>query len=157
MGRSDSKRGRRVAMAGAGLATAAAPFILGQQVAAAAQTSASDIETIRFIKEDDHFITECTASLSTVHNTDDPNQPSLSFTTGLTDGPGCLDVGIQVTASYKDQDGITRTADFAATSTSSGTVRGAYTNTTVTAQYFWFSCDSTQSSRCSVTLTASPK
>jgi hypothetical protein len=61
-----------------------------------------------------------------------------------------------MTASYKDQDGITRTTEVTSGGAPVAVVQGAYTNTTVSADVLWDDCDGTQSP-CGFSLTASPK
>jgi hypothetical protein len=149
--------GRRMAMAAAGLMTAAPPLFLGQQPAGAAETTDQDSAALTFVTDSGATVT-CTGLVSATHDTDVANQPELRFGTGLS-GPGsCFEiVFITATASYKDQDGITRTARFVTSDTSSVTIQGAYTNTTVSVNYDWVNCDETQSATCEVTVTASPK
>src|SRR4051794_2926737 len=150
------RRGRRMAMAAAGLATAA-PLLLGHQVAGAAQTTASDEDRLTFVTLSGQAVT-CTASISARHDTDDPNQPKLIFSSSVGGVASCInDVGTEVTATYRDSEGVTRTVTYRHAGTTQGSITGAYTATTVSARVSWSDCDASQSATCDLTVTASPK
>jgi hypothetical protein len=151
------RRGRKMAMAAAGLATAATPLLFGQQVAGAAVTTADDEESLTFVTQGGATVT-CTASVIAVHDTDNADQPRLEWNTSLTGDAECFDDFLTfVTATYNDSEGVTRTATFSASGATGGGVTGAYTATSVSANVNFRNCDSTQSTSCEVTMTASPK
>jgi hypothetical protein len=144
-------------MAAAGLATAATPFVLGHQAAGAAETSASDSETLQFVTFSGAEL-ECTGFLTVVHDTDDGNQPALKWNLGLDGDDECRDAyTTDTTASYKDGQGTARTTNVFALGLSVGDVRGAYTNTSVTTVLRFDNCDPFHGLPCSMTLRASPK
>jgi len=150
------RRGRRVALAAGALATAA-PLLLGAQAAGAAQTTASDEERLTFVNLSGQPVT-CTASITATHDTDDRNQPKLIFSSVVGSLSSCInDVSTQVTASYKDSEGVTRTVTYGHIGTTTGSITGAYTATTVSARVSFADCDASQSATCAVTVTASPK
>ena len=144
-------------MTAAGVATAAAPLLFGQQVAGAAETTATDRGSIEFVTNSGTTV-RCDASLTAVHDTDDPNQPVLRWGMNL-GGAGCFDgLSTRTTATYKGDGGTTRRSQALATDgPSSGFVEGAYTGTSVTTVFTWLSCNPDASGACSLTLTASPK
>jgi hypothetical protein len=72
------KRGRRLAMTAAGLATAATPLLLGQQAAGAAQTEARDEASLTFVDNSGQAVT-CGVEVNAQHNTDDASQPTLTW------------------------------------------------------------------------------
>jgi hypothetical protein len=149
--------GRRVALAAAGLATAAAPLLLGQEVAGAAATEAHDEQALTFVTSTDETIT-CTVSVDAFHNTDNANQPTLAFVTGISEPEACFEsLTTVLTASYKDSEGVTRTVNYEAGGTTGGTITGAYTATSVRAAVHFNNCDPNESASCDVTVTASPK
>jgi hypothetical protein len=138
---------------------AAAPLIFFQQAAGAAVKSASDSDSLQFVTTDGVLI-ECGISITATHNTNDAAQPRLSFTTGTAGGNTRCGTHalLEVVATYKDENGKTRSAAFAVfNQTSSGIIQGAYTAPTVTLTAEYFNCDPEQSNNCSVTVTASPK
>jgi hypothetical protein len=152
------RRGRRMAMAAAGLATAAAPLVLGQQPAGAAVTTANGGKTWVLVTSSGAFV-ECTATLSATHNTDDPNHPRLSFGTGFGgQSAACFDIETSITATYKDSEGVLRTVDFSLfAGPTGGNIDGAYTATSVRADFHYKDCDPNRNASCDVTVTASPK
>jgi hypothetical protein len=141
------KRGRRLAIAAAGLA-AAAPFLIGQQVAGAAVTSAAENKRLTFVDDNGQTLT-CDVGVNGLHDTDDRGQPKL-FWGGSRIGSGCFDIAFtDVTVTYKDSEGVGRTLRFGTyDDVPSGSVTGAYNFTT---------CDERRSATCTVSLTASPK
>jgi hypothetical protein len=150
------KRGRMMAMAAAGFATAAAPFVLGQQAAGAAETTATDQGSLQFVTFSGATV-QCNASLTAIHDTDNPNQPELRWGMEL-EGAGCFDgLTTRTTATYKDEGGTTRSSQALTFELSSGFVQGAYTDTSVTTVFGFDNCDPQRSGACSITLTASPK
>jgi hypothetical protein len=142
-------------MAAAGLMTAATPLVLGQQPAGAAVTTDDDEAEITFETRSGGQTITCLAQLEVVHDTDDADQPELSVSPSLS-GPvaACTDTVTRVTATYKDQDGITRTSTVDGLGAPGLVVQGAYSATSATVHFFYDDC---QSSTCDVTLTASPK
>jgi hypothetical protein len=151
------KRGRHAAMVATGLMTAATPLVLGQQPAGAAVTSDHDEAEITFVTESGGQEITCFADLEAIHDTDQPDQPVFEISPSLSGPQGaCIDVVVRITASYKDQDGITRTTTVDGTGAPVIVVQGAYTNTTATVDFSYGDCD-TSSSSCGVILTASPK
>lgn len=144
-------------MTAAGLATAALPLLFGQQVAGAAVTTAQDEQGLTFVTGTGQTIT-CTSSLETTHNTDNANQPRLEWRTLLSGAQACFEaIATDITATYKDSEGVTRTLHSGARSVTAGSVSGAYTATSVRADVHFFNCEPQQSASCDVTLTASPK
>jgi hypothetical protein len=152
------RRGRSMAMAAVGLAAAGAPFVLGQQVAGAAESVASDSGSLQFVTFSGATV-ECGAALTAIHDTDFPDQPELSWFTGLSGDGSCFeDFSTASTATYKDEGGTTRRSHFFAAGTASGNIQGAYDDTSVTTVFNFDNCDPEQSGgQCSITLTASPK
>jgi hypothetical protein len=145
-----------MAMVGAGLATAASPFILAQQPAGAAVTNAFDRESTTF--QASGTTVECTAHLTAVHDTDNPDQPVLSWTTSMGGDEACRDdFEIFVAVTYKDEAGTARSSQMYAESLTFGHISGAYTDTSVTTLFRFRNCDTMPSPECDVTLTASPK
>ena len=151
------KRGRRAGLAAVGLLTAGTPLVLGAQPAGAAETFDEDEVELTIVTESGGDTIECFAHLTAIHDTDDADQPTFDFGVGVGgDTAACIDTAVTMTASYKDQDGITRTTTVSSTGGPAAVVQGAYTNTTVTAEVFWSDCDTTVAV-CEATLTASPK
>jgi hypothetical protein len=153
------RHGRRMAMAAAGLATAATPFVLGHQSVGAAESTAFDEDSLQFVTFSGATI-ECTATLGATHDTDDPNQPELRWGMGIVGGDVSLcqeALSTSSTATYKDEGGTTRTARFAASGVGVGAIQGAYDDTSVTTNFIFGNCDPEQSDECILTLTASPK
>jgi hypothetical protein len=149
------RRGRRMAMAAAGLATAAAPFVFGQQASGAAETTATDQGSLQFVTFSGATV-QCNATLTAVHDTD-TNQPELRWGMML-NGAGCFEaLFTTTTATYKDEGGTTRSSQARASSLSTGFVQGAYSGTSVTTVFAFDNCDPQTSGACSITLTASPK
>jgi hypothetical protein len=148
-----------MAMAVAGLAAAAAPFVLGQQSVGAAPSTASDEDSLQFVTLSGATI-QCNASMQATHDTDDPNQPELGWTMGL-GGSSTLcfeNFTTLATATYKDVGGPTRRSQHFSPGLAAGTIQGAYTDTSVTTVFAFGNCDPAQSGgQCSITLTASPK
>ena len=144
-------------MAAAGLLTAATPFVLGQQAAGAAVTTDEDAAEVTFVTRSGGQTITCLADVFATHDTDDADQPELQISSSLS-GPqvACIDAVGRITATYEDQDGITRTARVDATGAPGLVVQGAYTGTSVTVHFFWNDCE-TSVSVCEATLTASPK
>ena len=152
------RHGRRMAMAAAGLATAATPLLFGQEVAGAAVTAADDSVSLTFVTNNTGQTVTCTASLDARHDTDNSSQPELTWATGLEGVPACFEsFSSFVTATYKDSEGVTRTVTGSAFKTTSGSATGAYTATSVRADITFFNCDFSRSAACDVTLIASPK
>src|SRR3954452_11916931 len=149
------RRERRMAIAAAGLATV--PLLLGHQVAGAAQTTAHDEDRLTFVTSSGQAVT-CTASISARHDTDDPNQPELIFSSLVGGVAPCInDVATEVTATYRDSEGVTRTVTYSHLGTTQGSITGAYTATTVSTRVSWSDCDANQRATCDLTVTASPK
>ncbi len=144
-------------MAAAGLATAAGPLLFGHQVAGAAQTTDSEEKRLTFVTSSGQAVT-CTASITARHDTDDPNQPKLIFSSSVGTFAPCInDVSTDVTATYRDSEGVKRTVNYSHLGTTQGSITGAYSATTVSAHVFWSDCDASQSATCELTVTASPK
>jgi len=145
-------------MAAAGLATAAvAPLVLGQQPAGAAETNASDQDSITFQAFGGATV-ECTVHLTAGHSTANPEQPRVDWSTSMGGDPACRDdFELFTTVRYEDEGGTTRTAQFTSESLSFGSINGAYTGTSVTTLFRFVNCDPDPSAGCDVTLTASPK
>ena len=144
-------------MAAAGLATAAGPLLFGHQVAGAAQTTDSEEKRLTFVTSSGQAVT-CTASVSATHDTDNPNQPKLIFSSSVGSVAPCInDLSTEVTATYHDSEGVTRTVNYDHLGTTRGSITGAYTATTVRTRVTWFDCDASQSATCELTVTASPK
>ena len=151
------KGGRRVAMAAAGLATVATPFVVGQTGAAAAESQAIAGGDLTFVATGGQTVT-CHADLIVVHDTDDQTHPALAFNTFLSGAGPCLqDLRTTTTASYRDADGRAQTSVVTALETTAGRIGGAYGPTSVTTVVQYMSCDEAQSESCSLTLKASPK
>jgi hypothetical protein len=151
------RRGRRAAMAAAGLMTAASPLLLGQQVAGAAVTSANDEDSLTFVTDSGQPLT-CTTSVTAQHNTDNRNQPALTWSSGRS-GQGCFEnVFTALTVTYKDSEGVTRTLSYGTFDAGpSGTITGAYSATSVRSDVHFFNCDEGRSATCDITVVASPK
>ena len=151
------KRGRKAAMAAAGLATAAAPFVLGQHAAEAAQSRKEAAGTIEFVNRDGTTV-ECDAQLTATHDTDDPNRPELRWDMSVSGNDfSCLEVSVEATASYKDKDGTTQQSSFAAAAPIRGSIARAYSPTSVRLSVRFFECDPIHELPCTLTITASPK
>jgi hypothetical protein len=142
----------------AGLMTAVAPFVMAQQPAAAATTTASSHAALTFVDTGGQTVT-CTVSDDAVHNTDSPNQPYVVVSSGLSGGSSdCFEsVLLTITTSYNDKSGVRRTTTSSAFATSTLKVEGTYPtiSTTVTASYF--NCDSSRSATCTIATQAAPK
>jgi hypothetical protein len=144
-------------MAAAGLATAAAPFVLGQGAAQAAQTSAQDSELLQFVT-DEGVLINCTASVTAYHDTDDPNNPEMRIYTSVSGDNDCGDGFLTTTtATYRDVKGTPQRTTVSSFGVQSGTYANAKTNTSVRVEVVFLNCDESQGLECSITLTASPK
>jgi hypothetical protein len=153
------RRGRRLAMTAAGLATVASPLLFGQQTAGAAQTEAEDEASLTFVDNSGQPVT-CTVGMFARHNTDDADQPTLTWSTTRVGQPqGCYGTAVTaLTANYKDSEGVIRRSTYTTfDDTLIGTVTGAYTATSVRMDTFFLNCDESRSATCEVTVTASPK
>ena len=150
------RRGRRLAMTAAGLATAATPLLLGQQAAGATIPPPSDQKTLDFVTRAGERLS-CRVSLYVTYH-DGPDQPQLLWATVM-DGPtGCVDdFATGVTATYKDSEGVVQTVTSLGPGETGGSVTGAYPATSVSANVYFHNCDSVQSPSCSVTVAGSPK
>jgi hypothetical protein len=145
-------------MAIAGLATAASPFLIGQQAAGAAVTRAGDFQT-RNLVTDAGGVMRCSVGLETTHNTDNADQPFFEFVAIVGGDGGCTDsVSHAGTARYRDEGGRLRTTRFGGYLALAGNIQGAYTSTSVTVVSTFINCDeSNGTADCQVTVTASPK
>jgi hypothetical protein len=144
-----------MAMAAAGLVTAALPVLIDQQGAGAAVTTASQSKFLTYRRDGVSYT--CTVTLYATHNTDVEGHPRLEVAFGLDGPPDCANLLASVTESFTDADGVSRTSAHSAGALIYGSVDGAVTNTSVTANILFLGCPSTPSSNCSLTLTASPK
>jgi hypothetical protein len=145
-------------MAIAGLATAASPFLIGQQAAGAAVTRAGDSQT-RNLVTDGGGVMRCSVGLQTTHNTDNAGQPVFEFLAIVGGDGGCTDsVAHAGTARYRDEGGRLRTTAFGGYLALAGNIQGAYTSTSVTVVSTFNNCDeSNGTADCQITVTASPK
>jgi hypothetical protein len=150
-----TKRRRSGARIGAGLLLAASPLIIGQQAAGGAVTEAEDEAILEFV-DYDGVLNECRSVLAASHNTNDPNHPELLVGLGLAviSGPSCFDVGSTIEATYKDDDGVRRSAlvggDFLQ-------LDGAYSEISVSLTARYTQCDPVHELPCEVELHAAPK
>ena len=145
-------------MAIAGLATAASPFLIGQQAAGAAVTQAGDSQT-RNLVTDAGGVMRCSVGLDTTHNTDNADQPFFEFVAIVGGDGACTDsVSHEGTARYRDEGGRLRTTRFVGYLALGGNIQGAYTSTSVTVVSSFDNCfEINGSADCQITVTASPK
>jgi hypothetical protein len=154
-------RGHKLAMTAVGLATAATPFLIGQEVAGAAQTTASADGSLTFARQSDNAEVTCRAILSALHNTDDPDHPYVLVTEtfGYTTGHEreCFDdTFVTLTVTYRDANGRTQTTESRA-GPGSLRVGGAKSNVSVRMDTYYSDCDADVSESCDNIVTASPK
>ena len=147
-----AKRWQKMAMA-AGLA--AMPLLVFQQPAEAAETRAVVSGFLDFVTFGGAPV-HCEGLVDATHNTDNPDQPLLTWSTEATSGSDC-GAFFHITATYKDENGTTRMVRYTSPATSFGGVDGAYSPTSVTLEIDYAQCDPEQSSTCTLTVTASPK
>ena len=90
-------------------------------------TNASDRDSLTFEAFGGATL-ECTARLTAVHSTDDPDQPRLEWTLGLGGDEPCRDrFETFTTVTYRDEGGTTRTTESFAEAVTTGSIQGAYT------------------------------
>jgi hypothetical protein len=134
---------------------AAMPLLLLHQPAQAAETVDVESGSLDFLTFDGRPVS-CQGTVDAAHNTDNPDQPLLTWSTDSTAGSDC-GAFFHIIATYKDENGTTRSVRYTAPATSFGGVDGAYSPTTVTLEIDYTQCDPEQSATCTLTLTASPK
>jgi hypothetical protein len=137
---------------------AAAPVAAMQQPAAAAQNSVEGTASLTFVT-DTGGVATCTVTDDATHNTDDPNQPYIIMTSGLSGGDSaCFDfVSLTITVSYKDKGGVRRTAVSNGFATSSLQIGGVYSGITTSVRADFFGCNPSASATCNTTAVANPK
>jgi hypothetical protein len=144
---------RRKAVLAAGVA--AVPLVLLQQPAGAAETQAVKSGSLDFIAFDGRPI-HCSALVDAVHDTDDAEQPLLSWSTEADTGPDC-EGSFKIIATYEDVNGTGHQVRYTTTATSFGGVNGAFAPASVTLEIDYAQCDPELSTSCTLALTASPK
>jgi len=149
-----TRRTRGAALAATGLLAAVAPLFAGQSPAGATVYEGFKQTPLTFIDTSGSGVT-CTLDNFSHHNTNDPDQPYIDVSLAI-DGPAeCQDLSFtEVDVSFKDKDGVKRTAFALGTGM---VVHGAYSAvmTSVSARYR--ACDETKSASCLATAETSTK
>jgi hypothetical protein len=149
------RRRRRMAMAAAGLATVAAPLVLGQQAAGAAANTVTGSSSITFTGLDRQTVT-CTVNLRATHDTDLNELDAFATSSG--NGPSCRsDVLFVLTLSMKDEDGDLRQAEGQAYNSEYVWADHAVSSTSATVVAYFNDCDFGSNPSCQASVTVSPK
>jgi hypothetical protein len=136
-------------------AVAVTSFLLFQPPAGAAEHTAIESGYLDYLNFEGRPI-RCEATVDAVHNTDDADAPLLTWSIDATGGEDCAG-SYKVIATYKDENGRTRSVRYTATEPTFGGVDGAYTATSVTLEIDYTACHPEQNDTCTLTVTASPK
>jgi hypothetical protein len=153
------RRARRGRMLAAGLMTVAVPLIGWQRPASAAMTEDTQTKSLTFVSTQvtGQQAATCTLLVDAGHNTNNANDPIASMAWSLSGSPNslCTDADVRSEITFKDRDGVTRTAT--TTDGSNLTVSGAVSGIRATSSAFFKDCDPTRSATCTLDVTAAPK
>jgi len=149
---------RGFVLAGAGLLTAAAPFVMAPEPAAAAVNTDTESAQLTFVDNNGTTVT-CTLTNSSNHDTTEKTATASGATGG---DEQCFDPTFTfyaVTISAKDENGVTHTTTASATSQFSILARldHAVSSVHTTVHVAFGNCNPGASASCEMTVAAAPK
>jgi hypothetical protein len=151
---------RAIAMSGAGLSLAIAPWFAFAQPAVAAQSTVNANSSLTYRRSSDQSAVTCALGVGATHNTDDPHHPFVIISESVgSDGAHndeCVEMVLfDLVVTYTDTAGDaqrTEVGGFAGAN-----IGGAAANVHVTFSATYLSCDSNTNTTCMLTVAVAPK
>jgi hypothetical protein len=151
---------RAIAMIGAAVVLAIAPWVAFAPPAGAAQNTVNANALLTYKRFSDQSAVTCGLGVGATHNTDDPRRPFVIVSESVaSDGvhnEECIDsVSFDLVVTYTDTAGDAQRTEIGGFA--SANISGAKANVHVTLSATYLSCDSQTNTTCKLTVAVAPK
>jgi hypothetical protein len=149
-----------LAMVGAGVSLAIAPWIALAQPAGAVQNTVNANGLLTYKRSSDQAAVTCGLGVGATHNTDDPHHPFVVVSESVaSDGAhndDCVDqVNFHLVVTYTDTAGDTQRTEIGGFA--GANIGGAKANVHATLSATYLNCDSSTNTTCALTVAVAPK
>jgi hypothetical protein len=149
-----------LAMIGAGMSLAIAPWFALARPADAARSNVNASGSLTYKRSSDQAAVTCGLGVSAFHNTDDPHHPFVAVSESVaSDGlhnDDCVDqVNFQLVVTYTDTAGDTQRTEIGGFA--GANIGGAAANVHVSLSATYLNCDASTNSTCALTVAVAPK